>query len=92
MPTSRSAAKRIRQNLAHRSRNRSRIKEVKSREKALRELVKAGNAEASQAALLRMISTIDGVAKTGSAHKNWASRKKSRLTRLVAAARPAKAD
>jgi len=60
---------------------------IKSRTKtAIKKVVAAaneGNKEAAGAALLNAVSTIDKAASKGVYHKNNASRKKSRLTKMV---------
>jgi small subunit ribosomal protein S20 len=64
-----------------------RNKMIKSRTKtAIKKVIiaaKDGNKEQAEAALVSAVSTIDKAATKGVYHKNNASRKKSRLYRLV---------
>lgn len=78
-----SAKKRARQNEVRRVRNRSRITRVRGSVKAVREAVAAGDQSAAQAALQAAIPAIDKAAAQGVIHRRNASRRISRLNRLV---------
>jgi small subunit ribosomal protein S20 len=80
-----SAVKRNRQNIARNARNTHIRSTMRTFVKQVREAVADGNAEAAQAALSRAIPFIDKAATKGVIHKATASRKISRLTRLVSA-------
>ena len=89
MPSSRSATKRDRQSLRRRARNRARIHEAKTREKKLGALIASGDGEGAAAALRKFESVADRAARSGSVHRRWAARKKSRLAKRLAAGRKA---
>jgi small subunit ribosomal protein S20 len=80
-----SAVKRNRQSIARNARNTHIRSTMRTFVKQVREAVAGGNAEAAQAALVRAIPFIDKAATKGVIHKATASRKISRLTKLVSA-------
>ena len=86
MPNTRSAKKRMRQNLKRRERNRRVKTEVKSIIKKVRKLVAEGKIEEARALLPRAQSIISRAWSKGVLHKNTVSRKISRLHHLVARA------
>jgi small subunit ribosomal protein S20 len=83
-----SQIKRNRQNEVRRERNKSVRSELKTRTKAA---VAAAGTDESDAKLRLAIKRLDEAAAKGVIHKNAAARKKSRLTRRVAAAAQAEA-
>jgi len=78
-----SAIKRNKQNEKRNARNTHIRSTMRTFVKQVREAVAENNQEASQAALVRATSFIDKVASKGIIHKNTASRKIGRLTKLV---------
>jgi small subunit ribosomal protein S20 len=87
MANTRSAAKQARAALRRRSRNRVQIGTVRSSEKKIRTLAKAGNLAEAAKLLPAFQSQIDRAAKKGVVHKNTASRHKQRVAALF---KPAK--
>jgi small subunit ribosomal protein S20 len=87
MANTRSAAKQARAALRRRSRNRVQIGTVRSSEKKIRSLAKAGNIAEAAKLLPAFQSQIDRAAKKGVVHKNTASRHKQRIAALL---KPAK--
>jgi small subunit ribosomal protein S20 len=78
-----SALKRVRQTKVRTERNRSVKNMIRTLTKKIEAEVKNKNAENASAILKTAISAIAKAAKKGILHKNTASRKISRLTRLV---------
>jgi small subunit ribosomal protein S20 len=87
MANTRSAAKQARAALRRRSRNRVQLSTVRSSEKKIRSLAKAGNIAEATKLLSSFQSQIDRAAKKGVVHKNTASRHKQRVAALL---KPAK--
>jgi small subunit ribosomal protein S20 len=79
MPHSRSARKRVRQNLTRRLRNRSVKSAVKSEVKKFLAVVEGSDTEAARAEFKTVASVLDKAAAHGVLHKNTAARRKSRL-------------
>ncbi|HUB66821.1 MAG TPA: 30S ribosomal protein S20 [Candidatus Methylacidiphilales bacterium] len=82
-----SAAKQARAALRRRARNRVQLSTVRSSEKKIRALAKAGNTAEAAKLLPAFQSQIDRAAKRGVVHKNTASRHKQRVAALL---KPAK--
>jgi small subunit ribosomal protein S20 len=78
-----SAIKRNKQNALRNARNTHIRSTMRTYVKQVRQAVAEGNAESAQTALERVIPFIDKAATKGIIHKATASRKISRLTRLV---------
>jgi len=78
-----SAAKRNRQNVVKKARNAHIRSTMRNLVKQVREAVTAGNKEAAQAALEKAVPYIDKTSTKGVIHKATASRKISRLNKLV---------
>ncbi len=78
-----SAIKRVRQTKVRTERNRSIKNFIRTLTKKIEAEVKSKSTDGASALLKTAISTIDKAAKKGILHKNTASRKISRLTRLV---------
>jgi small subunit ribosomal protein S20 len=78
-----SAIKRIRQNLKRNERNRYVRSTMRTYIRRVREAVAAGDAGKAGEALGLAIKTIDKAASKGVIHKNQASRRISRLQKLV---------
>lgn len=78
-----SAWKRMRQNVVRRARNVHFKSFVRSRVRKVREAVSAGNSEGVSELLKQAISAIDTVSAKGIIHRNTASRRVARLSKLV---------
>jgi len=83
MPQIQSAKKRLRQNVVLRERNRAARSVVRNRIKALIKTLRAANIEAAQEQYRGVCSALDRAAAHNLIHKNNASRKKSRLAKLI---------
>ncbi len=79
MAHSKSAQKRIRQNIAARSRNRWRLRSMRAAIKDFQEACAKGTPEEAAAAYRKASAQIDKTAQKGVIHRNQASRRKSRL-------------
>ena len=80
MASSKSAAKRIRQNAKHRARNRWRLRSMRHAIKELDEQILHGSTEQANEAFKNCARIIDISAAKGVIHKNQAARRKSRLS------------
>jgi small subunit ribosomal protein S20 len=78
-----SAIKRNRQNEVRNARNTHIRSTMRTYVKQVREAVAAGDGEAARSALVRAVPFIDKAASKGVIHKATASRKISRLSKLV---------
>lgn len=83
MPVTSSAIKKDRQDKKARARNRVIRNDYKKASKEVRKFIKAGDQKKATAALESAFSKIDKAAKKNVIHKNNASRRKSRLSKLV---------
>ena len=83
MPNHKSAIKRMRQNEKRRLRNKAYKTRVKNAIKKVKVFVENKDAENATKSLLEAVSIIQKVAGKKIIHKNNASRKISKLTRLV---------
>jgi small subunit ribosomal protein S20 len=83
MANTRSAAKQARAAVRRRARNRVQLSTVRSSEKKIRSLAKAGKIEDAAKLLSTFQSQIDRAAKKGVVHKNTASRHKQRVAALL---------
>jgi len=83
MANTRSAAKQARAAVRRRARNRIQISSVRTSEKKIRSLAKAGKTEEASKLLSDFQSQIDRAAKKGVVHKNTASRHKQRVAALL---------
>ena len=83
MANHKSAAKRNRQNTIRNARNNHVRTTMRTLVKNVREAVAAGDSDAAQTALAKAIPYIDKTSTKGVIHKATASRKISRLTKLV---------
>ena len=82
MANTRSAAKQARAAVRRRARNRVQLASVRTSEKKIRALAKAGNADEATKLLSEFQSLIDRAAKKGVVHRNTASRHKQRVAAL----------
>ena len=89
MANTRSAAKQARGALRRRARNRTQLSTVRTSEKKIRALAKAGKTEEAAKLLPQFQSEIDRAAKKGVVHKNTASRHKKRVASLFKPAKSA---
>ncbi len=85
MPTSISAAKRVRQNEKRRIANKARRSELKTIRKQLQRAVHDGKSADAQELLRKFTQQVDRAASKGVLHRNAASRVKSRLAKQVGA-------
>ena len=87
MAHSLSAKKRIRQNLKQRARNRARKETIKDQVKVYMAALAGHDLKKAETELRKTVSRLDKVAAKNTIHKNTASRRRSRLTRRLNAAR-----
>lgn len=85
-----SAKKRIRQTARRRARNRWRKDQIKDQTKAFAAAVTAGDFEKAETELRKTTQKLDRISTKGTIHRNTASRKRSRLTKRLNAAKAAK--
>ena len=90
MANTKSAIKNIRKSEKRRAINRARKGALKTQIKKLRTLVAAKDSQAAAKELVQTIAVIDRSIRKGILHKNTAGRYKSRLTRAVRGASPAR--
>ncbi len=87
MPHNASAAKRLRQNLKRRTRNRDRLTELKTLRKQLLRALHDGKADEAKTLFETLTRRVDQAAAKQTIHSNTAARMKARLaTRLNAPA------
>lgn len=87
MPQIQSAKKRLRQNDKRRTANRDKRSAVRSAEKSIVSLVREKKFEDAEKVFRTYASLIDKASKTNIYHPNNASRKKSRLSKLIVSAK-----
>ncbi len=85
MPQSRSAAKRVRQNLRRRTRNRAIKSALTTRRRHFSEALADADVGKAEAALKAAQKAFDQASAKGTVHKNTAARKISRMARKLAA-------
>ncbi len=83
MAITKSAKKALRQNIKRRTRNLVYIKEIKKLIKEVRVLVLEKKIEGAKKLLPKIYKILDKATKVGVIKKNTASRKKSRITKLI---------
>ena len=83
MPNTKSAMKRVKTNLKRAERNKSVKSVLKTSITRFQEALDSNNMEAAKTALVRAYKVIDKAVVHGVIHKNNASRKKSRLARML---------
>jgi small subunit ribosomal protein S20 len=79
------AKKRARQAEVHRQRNASQRSAMRTKVKAIRKAIVAGDKEQATAAYQAAVPTLDVMARKGLIHKNAAARSKSRLNAAIRA-------
>lgn len=83
MPIKKSAKKALRQNIARRARNAKTKNTVRVLAKKLRSLITDKKTEEAKKTLILAVKAIDKAVKTNVLKRNTASRKKSKLAKLV---------
>jgi small subunit ribosomal protein S20 len=83
MAHSKSARKRVRQNVTHRERNRSQKSALRTQVRKVRQAVEAGDKQLALDELAQAMRRADKVAKNNVLHPNAAARLKSKLSRAV---------
>ena len=83
MPNIKSAAKRLKQNIGRRVRNRAVKSTLRTQYRKVAEAVKAGNVEAAETELRNAAKLFDKAGARRVIHPNAAARKKSRLSAKV---------
>ena len=86
MANSSTAAKRHRQNVKRRTRNRSIKSELRTNTRRLLELIQSRSTEDAKKQYLSVASLLDRAVSKGVLHKNTAARKKHRLHKVLAGA------
>lgn len=87
MPNTSSAKKRLRQNVVRRERNRAVKSAVKTQIKKVLSAIKDGNVELAETEYRTAAKQIDRAGARRVIHKNAAARKKSRLQKIIKAAK-----
>ena len=89
MPNTKSAKKRLRQNVNQRARNRSIKRAVRTQCRKVREAVKAGDVETAETEFQLATKKLDRAGARSIIHRNAAARTKSRLSAKIKALKPA---
>ena len=89
MPNSKSATKRLRQNLSHQQRNRSILRAVRTQCRKVSEAVEAGDAGQAEAEFRLAAKRLDRAGARNIVHRNAAARTKSRLSAKIRALKQA---
>lgn len=89
MPNTKSAKKRLRQNLEQRMRNRAAKSALRSQLRRVIEAVKAGQIDKAEAEYRMASRRLDQAGAHGLIHPNKAARGKSRLQRMIKSAKQA---
>ena len=84
-PVTKSAKKALRQSLKRKARNLQKKKKIKDLLKEVRNLIFQKKVEEAKKLLPQIYKLLDKAAKAGLIKKNAASRKKSRITKLISA-------
>jgi small subunit ribosomal protein S20 len=92
LPSTRSAAKRMRQSEKRQLRNRVYRSQARTFVKRTWRLIEEGDMEGAQAAAQQAIRALDKAAQKGVIHKNNAARRKSRLVKRLNQALQAQAN
>lgn len=83
MPITKSAKKALRQSKKRNKQNTTRKRNIKDLVKKAKDLVGEGKTEEAKKLLPQIYKALDKTAKAGTIKKNTASRKKSRMTKLI---------
>lgn len=89
MPQLKSAAKRLRQNVKIRARNRAARAQIKTGMRTVLDAVAKGERENADKALRRFFSLLDRAGAKGVVKRNYVFRQKARLSRRVNSLKPA---
>ena len=89
MPSTNSAKKRLRQNVARRARNRSIKREVRTQCHKVNEAIKAGDAELAETEFRLAAKKLDRAGGRNIIHRNATARTKSRLSAKIKAIKQA---
>ena len=84
MPNTKSAKKRLRQNIKRRERNRYYIRRMKTEAKKVLQAVEEKNLELAKEQLKVAMKWIQRAASRGAIHKNEAARRQSKVAKAVA--------
>jgi len=87
MPNTKSASKRLRQNVARRLRNRSVKSALRTQLRKVHEAVAAGDAEKAENEFRLVVKQLDRAGQRNVIHPNKAARTKSRLQRMIKGAK-----
>lgn len=87
MPNSKSASKRLRQNVTRRDRNRSIKSDLRTQLRKVRAAITAGDVAAAEAGYILVAKKLDRAGSRNIVHRNTASRTKSRLQKSIKAAK-----
>lgn len=90
MPTTKSAKKRLRQNIAKRSRNRTVKSSVKTQVRKVRDAVATGDIQKAETEFREAAKKLDRAGAHRVIHANKAARTKSRLQQLIKKAKQPK--
>ncbi len=85
MPSTNSSKKRLRQNIAHRDRNLSIKRAVRTQCRKVREAIQAGDAELAETEFRLAVRGLDRAGSRNIIHRNTAGRMKSRLSAKIKA-------
>ena len=85
MPSTISAKKRLRQNIAQRARNRSIKRDVRTQCRKVNEAIEAGNAELAETEFRLAAKRLDRAGSRKIIHRNATARTKSRLSARIKA-------
>ena len=87
MPNTKSAQKRLRQNIARRQRNRSAKRAVRTQCRKVRDACQAGDIETAEKEFCLAAKRLDRAGARNIIHRNAAARTKSRLSARIKAAK-----
>ncbi|HUG68557.1 MAG TPA: 30S ribosomal protein S20 [Pirellulaceae bacterium] len=87
MPNSKSAKKRLRQNVVRRDRNKAVKSALRSQLRKVREAVQAGDVGKAESEMQVATQRLDRAGQQNIIHRNKASRTKSRLQKLIKTAK-----
>ncbi len=89
MPNTRSAKKRLRQNIVRRARNRASKQALRTQCRKIREAVKEGDLDRAEAEFRTAAKKLDRAGARNIIHRNAAARTKSRLSSAIRVAKQA---
>jgi small subunit ribosomal protein S20 len=92
MPNSKSANKRLRQNVTHRDRNRSVKSDLRTQLRKVRAAVAAGDVATAETEFILVAKKLDRAGSSKIMHRNTVSRTKSRLQKAIKAAKQKPAE